>query len=204
MSADLTLEQCVRINATLREALDRDDANVIGDVLQTLRSSDATNKLKNLSRARLGRTLYKLQQHKHPEISATASDIVKMWKALIKKQTTTRDVAAVQTTDACEIVDQTTTEHIDMGEVIEIGFVSRQEKDARLRSCAVDLTLSDDESCIEDHTAIDVYYTAMRYTGIEDMTFWKECFGHRRLPQDYNLDDSEMYECICEAGETVV
>ena len=100
---------------------------------------------------------------------------------------------------------------IDIGEVIEIGFVSREEKDARLRSCAVDLTLSDDESCIDDHddadvyyTEIDVYYTAMRYTGIEDMAFWKECFGHRRLPQDYNLDDSEMYECICEAGGTVV
>ena len=97
---DLTLQRCVRINAILTEAVARDDANAIGDVLQTLRSSDATNKLKNLSKARLGRALYKLQQHRHPDISAAAADIVKVWKALIKNQTTTTmDVAAVQTTD---------------------------------------------------------------------------------------------------------
>ena len=43
---------------------------------------------------------------------------------------------------------------------------------------------------------LETIYTAMRWTGIEDVQFWEQCFGRPLDLRGFDFDDSCMFESL--------
>ena len=80
MSFDLTLSECIRINADLLKAVKNADSGALKDVLATLKLSDVRNKLKNITESKLGATVSKLCKYEQDsDVKAAASEVKTLW-----------------------------------------------------------------------------------------------------------------------------
>ena len=83
MSFDLTLSECIRINADLFKAVENADSGALKNVLETLKLSDVgDDKLKNLAESKLGVTVSKLCKYKQNcDVQVAALEVKKLWVA---------------------------------------------------------------------------------------------------------------------------
>ena len=81
---DLSAPACAGLNSKLGAALEQRDAQALRDILETLDASDAAGKLKNLASSKLAKAVQKLESHEDGGIAASASSLVKRWRALAK------------------------------------------------------------------------------------------------------------------------
>ena len=88
---ELTQSMCAGLNTKIGAAMDARDSGALRDILDTLAVSDATGKLQNLAQSKLAKTVKKLEAHENPAIAATASKLVKSWKALVADNKKSKD-----------------------------------------------------------------------------------------------------------------
>lgn len=85
MAIDLTLAECISLNSKLESADGKDDELTLTEIMTSLKAADPRNKMQNISKSKLGKTVMRLSRRNEPAVKKLAEQLLEQWKAQIKK-----------------------------------------------------------------------------------------------------------------------
>lgn len=82
MALNLTLDECIRVKASLDKATASEDHGALKDILASLKVADTTGRLKVISDSKVGHAIKGLMKYEgNSEVRAMAAEVKNMWAA---------------------------------------------------------------------------------------------------------------------------